>query len=80
MAYGRETSVASLLGCCALHATRLRKAERKGPLLSTESDEPAQRPERYGGGGTNGVYGNMVLHTGLADSSVTCIVEFWLSF
>ena len=54
--YGRKTSVASLFGCCARRATRLRKAEKTGSSFSTESDEPPPREERYGDGGTNGVY------------------------
>ena len=75
--YGRETSVASLFGCCAVWATRLREAETTESLVPTESDEPTPRQERYGGGGTNGVYDDNFVYTALADS-VTCIVEFWL--
>ena len=56
LAYGRGTSVASLFGCCARRATRLREAEKTGSLVSTELDESTPREERYGGGGTNGVY------------------------
>ena len=56
LAYGRETSVASLFGCCARRAARLREAEKTGSLDLTQSDEPTPREERYGGGDTNGVY------------------------
>ena len=46
--------------------------------MSTESNEPTPRQERYGGGGTNGVYENIFfVHTALADS-ITCIMGFWL--
>ena len=41
-------------------------------------NEPTPRQERYGGGGTNGVDENSFVHTAPADSSVTCIVKFWL--
>ena len=53
---GRETSVVCLFGCYARRATRPRKAEGKESLVSTEPHEPTPREERYGGGGTNGVY------------------------
>ena len=56
LTYVRETSVASLFGCCARWLTRLCEAEKTGPLVSTESDESTSREERYGGGDTNGVY------------------------
>ena len=81
LAYGRETSVASLVGCCAHRATRVRKKERAWSLVSTESDEPMPREEQYGGGygggGANGVYDLVFLHAAQAGSG-TCIAEFWL--
>ena len=85
IAYGRETSVASLFGCCERRAIRLRKAERTGSLVSTESDEPTPRQGRYGGGGTNGVYEKLFVHTALADVSPAlwsfgCVVkEFYFN-
>ena len=48
--------------------------------MSIESGEPTRRQERYGGAGINSVYENNFVHTALADSSVTCIVEFSLCF
>lgn len=55
--YGRETSVASLFGCCARRTSGLREPEKAGCSVPTESDEPTPREERYRGGGTNDVYG-----------------------
>ena len=69
---------ASLFGRCACPATRLRKAETMGSLVSTEPDKPTPRHRRYGGRGANVVYRNNLVLTALADSSVTCIVEVWL--
>ena len=48
-------------------------------MVSTESDEPTPRQKRFGGGGTNGVYEFVFVHTALADS-VTCMVDFRLCF
>ena len=45
--------------------------------MSTESEEPTPRLERYGGGGTNGVYENNYVHAALTDR-VICVFEFWL--
>ena len=45
--------------------------------MSTESDKPTPRQERYGGERTNGVYENNFLPTA-PEGSVTCVVEFWL--
>ena len=57
------TNVTSLLGGCARRATRPRKTKRTGSLVSTESDEATPRDDRYGGGGTNGVYKNNFVRT-----------------
>ena len=78
LAYGRETNVTSLFDCCARRATRRRKTERTDSLVSTESDEATPRDERYGGGGTNGVYENNFARTAALADSVTRVVEFWL--
>ena len=77
-AYGREINVTSLFGCCARRATRLRKTERTGSLVSTESFEATPRDERYDGGGTNSVYESKFVRTASLADSVTCIVEFRL--
>ena len=76
LTYGRETNVTSPFGCCARRATRLRKAGKTDYLVSTESDEATPRDERYGGGGSNGVYENIIFHSAALADSVTCIVEF----
>ena len=59
LAYGRLTNVTILFGCCSRRATRLRKAERTGYLVSNEA---TRRDERYsGGGGTQAVSTKTIL-------------------
>ena len=71
----KRTSRAS---SAAVHAGRPDSVRQKGRiiLVSTESDEATPREERYGGGGTNGVYENTFVHIAALADSVRCIVEF----
>ena len=71
---------ASRASSAAMHAGRPDSVRKRGRIISvsTESDEATPREERYGGGGTYGVYENSFAHTAALADSVTCIVEVWL--
>ena len=56
-------NLTGFFGCCARRATRLRKTETTGALVSTESEEATPRDKRYGGGGPNIVYENTFVRT-----------------